>query len=273
MKIKGAILAGGYGTRLKPMTNITNKHLLHVYDEPMIFYPLRALAYCGARNIVLVTGAEHAGHFSSLLGDGKDFNISLAYKVQMEAGGIAQALKLCRDYLEDADKIIIVLGDNIFGRKSLKKIKSAVDKFKQQKEGATVILKKVCDPSRFGVATISEDGKRVEKVIEKPRIPETDMAVTGFYMYDKRIWDIVDKLTPSKRGELEITDVNNAYAKKKQLGFELLQKEDEWWIDAGTCDSLFYASWLARSEKTGEDIILVLEKYLQFIKEHREMVV
>ncbi len=275
MKIKGAVLAGGYGTRLKPMTNVTNKHLLPLYDEPMIFHSLKAMAYLGVKDVVLVVGPEHAGHFSSLLGDGRNFGLNLFYKIQMEAGGIAHALKICKDYFENSERIAVILGDNIFGKKSLDIIQTAVLNLQRrnQKDGAMVVLKRVYDPTRFGVASISltDNGLRIKKIVEKPKISETNLAVTGLYIYDRQIWDILDGLVPSHRGELEITDVNNMYVEKKQLDFELLENEEEWWVDAGNPDSLFYASCLIRAEKREENIKEILEDYAVFINIHKQI--
>jgi glucose-1-phosphate thymidylyltransferase len=233
--MKGVILAGGLGTRLLPLTRVTNKHLLPVYDKPMIFYPIECLLNAGIERILIVTGGEHAGDFLKLLGNGKHLGIrELHYTYQEGEGGIADALKLAEDFV-DGEKLCVILGDNIIERN----IRHAVADFFTQRSGAKVILKEVPDPQRFGVARI-EDGRIVE-IIEKPKEPPGNLAVTGIYMYDADVFDICRTLVPSKRGELEITDVNNAYLKRGDLTWDLLEG---WWTDAGTITSLYRANRL-----------------------------
>ena len=233
--LKGIILAGGLGKRLGPLTKITNKHLLPVYDQPMIYYPLNLLVDAGVKDIQIVTGGNHAGEFLRLLGDGQSFGLThINYTYQEGEGGIAQALGLARHFAKSS-KIVVVLGDNIleYG------IHDHVARFKKQKEGARVLLKKVEDPARFGVATLKAG--KIVAIEEKPKNPRSDLAVTGVYMYDEQVFDIVKTLKPSKRGELEITDVNNAYLRKDQLEFDVLKG---WWTDSGTFDSLLHANQL-----------------------------
>lgn len=238
--LKGVILAGGLGKRLGPLTKITNKHLLPVYDRPMIYYPLNSLVEAGIKDILIVTGGNHAGEFLRLLGDGQSFGLThINYTYQEGEGGIAQALGLARHFA-DGHRLVVVLGDNIFGSS----IKNSVDHFRKQKQGARVLLKKVEDPERFGVAEIK--GSRILSIEEKPSKPKSDLAVTGIYMYDERVFDIIRTLKPSKRGELEITDVNNAYLAKHQLEFDLLPG---WWTDSGTCDSLLRANQLVAKDR------------------------
>lgn len=232
--MKGIILAGGQGTRLLPLTKIINKALMPVYNKPMIYYPMETLAAVGIKDIIIVSGRGHAGQFLELLGSGKNFGVRLSYAVQEEAGGIAQALGLCRDFA-DKEKIIVALADNIF--ENLSEIKKAVKDFAKQKRGAKLMLKAVSDPERFGVAYLS--GEKIEKIIEKPKDPKSNLAVVGLYMYDHNVWDIIKGLRPSNRGELEITDVNNHYVKQGLTTYEILKG---WWVDAGTFDSLAKAT-------------------------------
>lgn len=227
--MKGVVLAGGLGTRMLPLTRVTNKHLLPVYDRPMIYYPIQCLVNAGITDIQIVTGGNSAGHFLQLLGNGSDFGLKdLSYTYQRGEGGIADALKLCEHFIE-GDRFVVVLGDNIIEGN----IKGAVEDFAKQESGAKIMLKKVPDPERFGVATV-EDGV-VKKIVEKPSEPESDLAVIGIYMYDARAFEIARELEPSARGELEITDVNNAYIEAGTMSCEVL---DGWWTDAGTFDSL-----------------------------------
>jgi glucose-1-phosphate thymidylyltransferase len=231
--IKGVILAGGLGTRLRPLTDITNKHLLPVYDRPMIYYPIQCLLNAGIKDILIVTGGMHAGEFLRLLGDGKEFGLThINYTYQEGEGGIAQALGLARHFA-DNDKIVVMLGDNIIE----KSIAKHVDAFRIQKKGARIILKEVPDPERFGVAGFTD--KQLTSIEEKPKKPKSKYAVTGIYMYDNNVFDIIRTLKPSRRGELEITDVNNAYLKRGQLEYGIL---DGWWTDAGTFESLLRAN-------------------------------
>lgn len=234
--MKGIILAGGLGKRLYPLTKITNKHLLPIYNKPMIYYPVETLVDAGIEDILIVTGGHHAGEFLRLLGNGHDFGLKhINYTYQEGEGGIADALKLA-EHFSDGQKIVVILGDNIIE----KSIKSQVEKFKKQPQGARVLLKKVDDPQRFGVAEIKNN--RVVSIEEKPKRPKSPYIITGIYMYDNQVFDIAKRLKPSGRGELEITDVNNAYLKKGQLTYDFL---DGWWTDSGTFDSLLRASNLA----------------------------
>jgi len=231
--MKGVVLAGGLGTRLYPLTKVTNKHLLPVYDKPMIYYPIQCLVNAGITDIMIVTGGNSAGHFLQLLGNGAEFGLKdLAYTYQQGEGGIADALKLAEHFIE-GDKVCVVLGDNIIEGN----IKKGVADFVRQERGAKIMLKEVEDPERFGVATL-HDG-RVTKIVEKPKHPETNLAVIGIYMFDGQVWDIIRGLRPSERGEFEITDVNNAYIQRGQMTAEVLKG---WWTDAGTFDSLHRAS-------------------------------
>ena len=234
-ELKGIILAGGLGTRLGPLTKITNKHLLPIYDRPMIYYPIQTLVDAGITDISIVTGGHHAGEFLRLLGNGQAFGLShINYTYQEGEGGIAEALGLARHFGQ-GHRIVVILGDNILE----KSIKPHVDRFRKQKGGARVLLKQVEDPERFGVAELQ--GKKILSIEEKPKKPKSDYAVTGVYMYDSRVWDIIGTLKPSKRGELEITDVNNAYIRQNALEFDIL---DGWWTDSGTTDSLLRANML-----------------------------
>lgn len=234
--MKGVILAGGLGTRLYPLTLITNKHLLPLYDRPMILYPLNTLKKSGISEIMVVCGKEHAGHFMNFLGSGKDFGVKISYALQHSSKGIAEALSLAEDFA-DRRKIAVILGDNIFERSFEQDIKSFLDE-----EGAKVFLKKVPDPFRFGVAEII-DGK-IRSITEKPKKPKSDLVTTGFYLYDHDIFDKIKKLTPSARGEYEITDTHNMYIKEGKLSYSLVRG---YWSDAGTFDSLLTTSeWAAR---------------------------
>jgi glucose-1-phosphate thymidylyltransferase len=233
--MKGCILAGGLGTRLFPLTKITNKHLLPVYDRPMIYYPIECLVNAGIDDIMIVTGGRKSGDFLSLLGNGKDFGLKhLNYTYQEGEGGIAAALALCEHWAQGSP-IAVVLGDNIIE----KNIKRQVVNFREQKKGGKILLKQVPDPERFGVATLQ--GDKVVRIVEKPKNPESNMAVIGIYMYDSRVWEIIKTLKPSGRGELEITDVNNWYIQDGSLTAEVL---DGWWTDAGTFKSLHQAACL-----------------------------
>ena len=223
--MKGIVLAGGLGTRLKPLTTITNKHLLPVYDKPMIFYPIQTLVNAGIEDIMIVTGGTNAGDFLRLLKNGKAFGLKgLRYAYQEGEGGIADALGLARHFAE-GERILVMLGDNIIE----KNITAAVEKYREQKDGAKIILKEVDNPSDYGVAEL--DGDRVIGIVEKPEKPKTNLAVIGIYMYDSNVFDIITTLKPSGRGELEITDVNNAYIERGNMTYEIL---DGWWADAGS---------------------------------------
>jgi len=235
MAIKGVILAGGLGTRLEPLTRVTNKHLLPVFDRPMICYPIQTLLNAGIREILIVTGGPHAGGFLQLLRDGGDFDCDrLHYTYQEGEGGIAAALKLAEDFA-DGDRLCVMLGDNLIEGH----IRTAVNRFRRQPRGARILLKEVPDAERFGVATV--DGDRVTSIVEKPKRSKSQYAVTGVYMYDSRVFDAIQTLKPSRRGELEITDVNNWYLKRRELHCEVL---DGWWTDAGTIASLYRAGRL-----------------------------
>ncbi|MHC4117847.1 MAG: sugar phosphate nucleotidyltransferase [Planctomycetota bacterium] len=236
--MRGIVLAGGTGSRLMPLTKVTNKHLLPVGQKPMIYYPIERLTGIGIEEILIVTGVEHMGDVVSLLGSGKDFGCRFTYKVQDEAGGIAQALALAENFADD-NPMTVILGDNIF-RSNLK---SYADKFLAQKAGARILLKQVADPQRFGVAELA-DGK-VIGIEEKPEQPKSNHAVTGIYFYDACVFDIIRELKPSARGELEITHVNEAYIERGQLGYDVL---DGWWTDAGTFESLNRANDLVAKE-------------------------
>ncbi len=248
--MKGIILAGGLGSRLFPLTKITNKHLLPIYNKPMIFYPIQTLINAGIKDILIVTGGNNAGDFLKLIGNGKEFGLQhVNYTYQEGEGGIAQALGLA-EFFADKDKIVVVLGDNIIE----KNIKKQVEDFERQKKGAKILLQKVHDPQRFGVPVFSkkagkqeskmggEEAHKIIKIEEKPKEPKSEYAVTGIYMYDSRVFDIIKTLKPSNRGELEITDVNNDYIKKGEMTWDVL---DGWWTDAGTFESLLHASKMA----------------------------
>ena len=230
--MKGVVLAGGTGSRLSPLTKITNKHLLPIYDKPMIYYPIQTLVDAGIRDILIVTGGKNAGDFLRLLANGKEFGLAhINYTYQEGEGGIADALSLARHFA-DGSRICVILGDNIVE----KSIRGAVDAFRQQERGARILLKKVPDAERFGVAELA--GDRVVNIEEKPVRPKSDYAVTGIYLYDETVFEKCEHLVPSGRGELEITDVNNAYIREGSMSFSHL---DGWWTDAGTFDSLLRA--------------------------------
>jgi glucose-1-phosphate thymidylyltransferase len=226
--MKGVVLAGGTGSRLMPLTKVTNKHLLPVGRKPMIYHPVEKLAQAGMQEILIVTGVEHMGDVVSLLGSGKEFGVRFTYKVQDEAGGIAQALALAENFA-GGSRIAVILGDNIFEDP----LTGEVSLYRDQPAGARVLLKQVPDPQRFGVAEV-KDGK-VVGIEEKPKRPKSDYAVTGVYFYDEKVFDIIRTLRPSGRGELEITDVNNAYLKRGELTYGVMKG---WWSDAGTFESL-----------------------------------
>ena len=231
--MKGIILAGGTGSRLSPLTDVTNKHLLPIYDKPMIYYPIKTLIDMRINEILIVSGPGHAGHFLNLLGSGKKFDAKFSYAIQEEAGGIAQALGLAEDFA-DEDSIAVILGDNVFE-----------DKFdlSNYNNGAMIFLKEVTDPERFGVAEVKED--KVISIEEKPKNPKSDFAVTGLYVYDKNVFEIIKTLKPSNRGELEITDVNNAYIKDNKMQANFVKG---YWTDAGTFESLIKAGNLVRNK-------------------------
>jgi glucose-1-phosphate thymidylyltransferase len=224
MSIKGVVLAGGLGTRLRPLTRITNKHLLPVYNKPMIYYPIEMLVEAGIRDILLVTGGTSAGDFLRLIGNGEDFGLSrINYAYQKGEGGIAEALGLAREFV-GSDKVVVALGDNILEHR----IKGAVERFSNQPTGSRIFLTRVEHPWEYGVAEI--EGNRIKRIIEKSPDPPSDLAVIGIYMYPPDVFDIVNSLEPSARGELEITDVNNAYVERGEMAYEII---DGWWLDAG----------------------------------------
>jgi len=242
--MKGVVLAGGTGSRLFPITRVTNKHLLPVYDKPMVYYPIQTLVNAGIQEILIVTGGKNAGEFLRLLGNGRDFGLKhVNYTYQEGEGGIAEALGLA-EHFADGERICVVLGDNIIEND----IRIAVESFKNQKEGAKILLKEVPDAERFGVAEIR--GNRVVGIEEKPRNPKSNYAVIGLYLYDATVFQKIRRLKPSGRGELEITDVNNFYVEEGTLTYEIL---DGWWTDAGTFDSLLRANNLVA--KTGANKI------------------
>jgi len=233
--MKGVILAGGLGTRLYPLTKVTNKHLLPVYDKPMIYYPVQTLINGGIDDILIVTGGNNAGDFLKLLGNGKEFGLKhINYTYQEGEGGIAEALRLA-EFFAKGEKICVVLGDNLIE----KNIRKAVEAFEKQKEGAKILLKEVPDPWRFGVPEI--EGERIVRVEEKPKNPRSNYAVIGIYFYDAMVFDIIKTLRPSDRGELEITDVNNQYIQRGLMTWDPLEG---WWTDAGTFESLLRANHL-----------------------------
>lgn len=239
--MKGIVLAGGLGKRLRPLTRVTNKHLLPVYNKPMIFYPLEMLVEAGIHDILVVAGGNNAGDFLRLLGNGRDFGLRhLNFTYQEGEGGIAEALSLAEFFSGD-DLVCVVLGDNLVENS----IRPHVEKFKTRGRGAKILLEEVPDPERFGVPRLQ--GDRIIEIEEKPRVPASPYAVTGIYMYDHHVFDIIRGLVPSARNELEITDVNNRYIERSEMTYDIL---DGWWTDAGTIDSLLHASHLvAEKEK------------------------
>ncbi|WP_019635705.1 sugar phosphate nucleotidyltransferase [Paenibacillus fonticola] len=234
--MKAIILAGGTGSRLYPLTKVTNKHLLPVGKYPMIFHPVYKLKQAGLTDILIVTGKDHMGDVVNLLGSGREMGVTFTYKVQDEAGGIAQALSLAEQFVGN-DQMVVVLGDNVFADD----ITPFVANFRNQQVGAKILIQEVSDPSRFGVPEL--EGDRIVSIEEKPQQPKSNYAVTGIYMFDHEVFDIIKSLKPSARGELEITDVNNAYIKRGELTFDVLQG---WWTDAGTHASLARANELSR---------------------------
>ena len=249
--MKGVVLAGGLGTRLYPLTKVTNKHLLPIYHKPMIYYPIETLVGAGIRDILVVTGGKNAGDFLRLLGNGKEFGLRhINYTYQEGEGGIAAALSLA-EFFADGKPICVVLGDNLIQDS----IAPYVQNFMKQDGGARILLKEVEDPQRFGVAEIS--GSQIVRIEEKPEVPVSRYAVTGIYMYDAEVFEILKTLKPSKRGELEITDVNNAYIRKGKMSYDILEG---WWTDAGTFESLLRASVLvsqkARQETAARGLVV-----------------
>jgi len=239
--VKGVVLAGGLGTRLAPMTRVTNKHLLPIYDRPMVYYPIQTLVEAGITEILLVTGGNHAGDFLRLLGNGKDFGLKhLNYTYQEGEGGIAAALALC-EHFADGKPVCVILGDNILQ----KSIRPAVELYGRSNKGGMILLKEVPDPERFGVPVL--EGERIVRIEEKPKAPRSRYAVIGVYLYDARVFDIIKTLKPSGRGELEITDVNNQYLAWGELTYGYV---DGWWTDAGAIESLYRATCLVAQERS-----------------------
>src|SRR6266404_8485383 len=239
--MKGIVLAGGTGSRLFPLTKITNKHLLPIYDKPMIYYPIQTLVNAGIRDILLVTGGRNSGDFLRLLANGKEFGLAhLNYTYQEGEGGIADALGLA-EHFADGEKICVILGDNIIEGS----IRDAVQAFEKQPRGASILLKQVSDAERFGVAQL--DGNRIVGIEEKPTKPKSPYAVTGIYLYDGTVFEKVRELVPSRRGELEITDVNNAYIREGTMTFSYVEG---WWTDAGTFESLLRAANLVAQSRS-----------------------
>lgn len=242
--MKGIVLAGGLGTRLYPITKITNKHLMPVYDKPMVFYPIRTLVEAGVQEILIVTGGNNAGDFLRILRNGEEFGLKqLSYRYQEGEGGIAAALSLAENFAAGGP-ICVILGDNIYENN----LKKSAQKFENLGKGARIHLKQVENPQRFGVP-VMQDG-RIVKIEEKPKKPQTNFAVTGFYMYDASVFEIIKTLKPSGRGELEITDVNNAYIERNEMTWEVIEG---WWSDAGTFDSLLRANILVASQHKGNE--------------------
>lgn len=239
-RTKGVILAGGTGSRLYPLTKVTNKHLLPVYDRPMIYYPLETLKKMGCKDILIVSGREHCGDILNLLGSGRDMGLKLSYEIQDEAGGIAHALSLAERFVGSSN-VVVCLGDNIFDDDI------TIEGFQA---GARIFLKPVHDPERFGVAELEKGNDcKVISIEEKPETPKSNFAVTGLYVYDNKVFNYIKNLTPSERGELEITDVNNFYVKDGLMTCQLLES---WWSDAGTFESLLKASSLVANKKLCE---------------------
>jgi len=237
-RVKGVILAGGKATRLRPLTYVTNKHLLPVYNKPLIYYPLEAMARAGVTDVLITTNPEHAGDFINLLRSGDDFGIRLSFEIQKEAGGISQAIKLAKPFAR-GDQLLVLLGDNIFTHD----LSDAVTRFKRRKKGAQIFAKEVEDAREYGV--IEMEGDQVKSIVEKPKRPKSNLAQTGIYMYDDRVFELIEKLKPSARGELEVTDLNNFYVKEGTMQCEIM---DGYWIDAGTS----HDELLAANQKVAE---------------------
>jgi glucose-1-phosphate thymidylyltransferase len=247
--MKGVILAGGLGSRLRPLTKVTNKHLLPIYDKPMIYYPIETLCRAGIDDIMIVTGGNSAGEFLRLLGNGREFGLKdIYYTYQQGEGGIAEALSLC-DHFADDRRLVVILGDNIIEDD----ITPYVEAFRRQPSGARILLKEVEDAKRFGCPAF--DGDRILSIDEKPQVPKSNFAVTGIYMFDQRVFGYCDGLRPSNRGELEITDVLNAYIKAGDLHYDILEG---WWTDAGQFESLFRANELVARQRAMKDNSLQL---------------
>lgn len=243
--MKGVVLAGGLGTRLRPLTSITNKHLLPIYKKPMIYYPIEMLVEAGIRDIMIVTGGNSAGDFLRLIGNGEEFGLSrINYAYQKGEGGIAEALGLAREFVGD-ERVVVVLGDNILQNG----IRKGVEAFRQQEIGSRIFLKSVEHPWEYGIAEV--EGSKIRKIIEKPTNPPSDLAVIGVYMYPPDVFEIVDTLKPSGRGELEITDVNNAYIERGTMEYELVEG---WWLDAGENHEALLKANLTIAREMGVDI-------------------
>ena len=236
--MKGVVLAGGKATRLRPLTKVTNKHLLPIYDKPLIYYPLQAMQRAGVRDVLVITNPEHAGHFIQLLGSGSEFGLKLAYELQEEAGGLAQAVGLAETFV-GGDKSLVLLGDNIFTHD----LRPAAERFAAEDRGAVIFGVAMDHPEQYGV--IEMDGERVVGIEEKPSQPKSHLIQTGIYMYDERVWDFIAELRPSGRGELEITDLNNIYVGEGTMRCETL---DGYWIDAGTSHDELLAANIAVAE-------------------------
>jgi glucose-1-phosphate thymidylyltransferase len=236
--VKGVVLAGGKATRLRPLTKVTNKHLLPIYDRPLIYYPLQAMARAGIRDVLVITNPEHAGHFIQLLGSGNEFGLKLAYELQEEAGGLAQAVGLAESFVGN-ERMLVLLGDNIFTHD----LRPSVERFSAERQGAVIFGVEMDHPEQYGV--IEMDGERVIGIEEKPSAPKSHLVQTGIYMYDERVWSHLKGLSPSARGELEITDLNNVYVEQGTMRCETLEG---YWIDAGTSHDELLAANVAVSE-------------------------
>jgi glucose-1-phosphate thymidylyltransferase len=243
--VKGVVLAGGKATRLRPLTKVTNKHLLPIYDQPLIYYPLQAMARAGVRDVLVITNPEHAGHFIQLLGSGAEFGLKLAYELQEEAGGLAQAVSLAESFV-GRDKMLVLLGDNIFTHD----LRPAVERFSAEERGAVIFGVEMEHPEQYGV--IEMDGERVVGIEEKPQAPKSHLIQTGIYMYDEHVWAHLAQLSPSARGELEITDLNNIYVGEGTMRCETLSS---YWIDAGTSHDELLAANVAIAELRRRDQI------------------
>jgi len=243
--MKGVVLAGGLGTRLRPLTSITNKHLLPVYNKPMVYYPIEMLVEAGITDIMIVTGGNSAGDFLRLIGNGEDFGLSrINYAYQKGEGGIAQALGLAREFVGN-DRVVVVLGDNILQNG----IKKGVEAFAQQQKGSRIFLKQVDHPWEYGIAEV--DGNKIKRITEKPKDPPSDLAVIGVYMYPPDVFDIVATLTPSARGELEVTDINNTYIQRGEMEYQVVEG---WWLDAGESHEALLKANLVVARQNGVNI-------------------
>jgi len=243
--MKGVVLAGGLGTRLRPLTTITNKHLLPVYNKPMVYYPIEMLVEAGITDIMIVTGGNSAGDFLRLIGNGEDFGLSrINYAYQKGEGGIAEALGLAREFVGN-DRVVVALGDNILQNG----IKKGVDAFAKQQRGSRIFLKQVDHPWEYGIAEV--EGNKIKRVIEKPKNPPSDLAVIGVYMYPPDVFDIIATLAPSARGELEVTDINNVYIQRGEMEYEIIE---DWWLDAGENHQALLRANLTVARQNGIDI-------------------